>query len=1094
MKELFGIPTFNIMLVLVALLGLATATVLTIGLSNRTMFRMGLRNLPRRGLQTGLVIAGLALATLITTAAFVTGDTIDHSLTADSEELFGRSDLDITWNGERDFVRDAGASTEGEQVLMTAAGLDALEGRFAGDPQVDVFLPFVLERAPVTDARSGIAVGAAQLVGVDIARLGRAGGLTMTNGSAADLSALASGSVLLSERAAGDLDARTGDTVILHVRDIEHAFQVAGIVRNEITSGVLGLSYSSVPGGVVVDIETLRMMYGLTQGEMTSITVALAGDDRREIAPSLATQIQVFIEGEGSGSFVTPDGASLTPQVFSVRSETLDQAELTGNTFTTIFLVLGLFSMAAGIILIFMIFVMLAAERRAEMGMARAVGAKRSHLVQAFIVEGMAYSLLAGFIGVATGVGASLGLTVGLLPAVGGEYFSLVEPKVTWVAVVIGYSLGVVITFITVVAASVKVSRVNIVAAIRDLPEERTREAKRQTRWRWVAAGIPALVVPPLGIWLLLRKGFGLPGAWILTPSGLAIAALCILVGKSSDTLFFFSLGVSLLPLSAAALASYYGVRGRPLWSAVGALLALYWLMPPHMHDRLFGEFTSDMEMFVLSGIMIVVGFTLVIVFNARVLTAIFGGASRQSFTYFPAGALLFSAALCAGVAGVVSGDLGQLLYLPAGILAAAAGLAFVAVRFPSTAPALKMAVAYPLANRFRTGMTIAMFSIIMFSLTVFSVLLANFDAAFLGGDARANLDIVGTGTSAAAVKDLASAIGGTEGVEAVGLVTLPGPNQAVGQVASADETSPYPILAADDAFFGDLETTLESFANGFASEAEVLAAVRDNTGLALVDATVIDGAFNDSYEWVGGTATVADGRFEPFEVSIINTATGKTMTVTVVGTLKLGLPSSTIAGVYLNEATYMDLFGAPSYQRFYIRLTSSVDAEATAVAIESAYATTGIEADSITGILDAMAGQNNAFSRMFQAFMALGLFVGISGLGVIAFRSVVERRQQIGMLRAIGYQRATVTLAFLMESSFIAVMGIGSGVVGGAILARNLLTSKAFTDGAEVPFSMPWDELLIFVGVSFAFSLLMTWWPSQGASRVPVADALRYE
>src|SRR5207248_11259652 len=47
-------------------------------------------------------------------------------------------------------------------------------------------------------------------------------------------------------------------------------------------------------------------------------------------------------------------------------------------------------------------------------------------------------------------------------------------------------------------------------------------------------------------------------------------------------------------------------------------------------------------------------------------------------------------------------------------------------------------------------------------------------------------------------------------------------------------------------------------------------------------------------------------------------------------------------------------------------------------------------------------------FNRIFQGFMALGLFVGVAALGVIAFRSVVERRQQIGMLRAIGYQKGT--------------------------------------------------------------------------------------
>jgi putative ABC transport system permease protein len=125
---------------------------------------------------------------------------------------------------------------------------------------------------------------------------------------------------------------------------------------------------------------------------------------------------------------------------------------------------------------------------------------------------------------------------------------------------------------------------------------------------------------------------------------------------------------------------------------------------------------------------------------------------------------------------------------------------------------------------------------------------------------------------------------------------------------------------------------------------------------------------------------------------------------------------------------------------------------------------------------------------------MGLGLLVGIAGLGVISFRSVVERRQQIGMLRAIGYQRAAVTTTFLLESSFVAVMGIISGVVGGVLIGRNLLTSDSFTDGAEAQFAMPWAEVIVVILASFVFSLLMTWWPSRGASRVPVAEALRYD
>ena len=77
MKELFGIPMSGIMVVLVALFAVCLAGVAAIYPSNRTMFRIGLRNIPRRGTQTVLVVVGLMLATLIITASFTTGDTID---------------------------------------------------------------------------------------------------------------------------------------------------------------------------------------------------------------------------------------------------------------------------------------------------------------------------------------------------------------------------------------------------------------------------------------------------------------------------------------------------------------------------------------------------------------------------------------------------------------------------------------------------------------------------------------------------------------------------------------------------------------------------------------------------------------------------------------------------------------------------------------------------------------------------------------------------------------------------------------------------------------------------------------------------------
>ena len=58
----------------------------------------------------------------------------------------------------------------------------------------------------------------------------------------------------------------------------------------------------------------------------------------------------------------------------------------------------------------------------------------------------------------------------------------------------------------------------------------------------------------------------------------------------------------------------------------------------------------------------------------------------------------------------------------------------------------------------------------------------------------------------------------------------------------------------------------------------------------------------------------------------------------------------------------------------------------------------------------------------------------------MISARAVVERRQQIGVLRAIGFRRGMVQAVFLIESSFIALTSIVVGTVLGLLLAENIV------------------------------------------------------
>src|SRR4029450_3013651 len=89
-----------------------------------------------------------------------------------------------------------------------------------------------------------------------------------------------------------------------------------------------------------------------------------------------------------------------------VKKVAIDQADTRGEIFSTLFVLFGQFSVAAGMLLIFLIFVMLASERKRELGVARAVGMQRSHLISTFVFEGALYALAASTIGSVAGVGS----------------------------------------------------------------------------------------------------------------------------------------------------------------------------------------------------------------------------------------------------------------------------------------------------------------------------------------------------------------------------------------------------------------------------------------------------------------------------------------------------------------------------------------------------------------------------------------------------------------------------------------------------------------------------------------------------------------
>jgi putative ABC transport system permease protein len=107
----------------------------------------------------------------------------------------------------------------------------------------------------------------------------------------------------------------------------------------------------------------------------------------------------------------------------------------------------------------------------------------------------------------------------------------------------------------------------------------------------------------------------------------------------------------------------------------------------------------------------------------------------------------------------------------------------------------------------------------------------------------------------------------------------------------------------------------------------------------------------------------------------------------------------------------------------------------------------------------------------------------------------VVERRQQIGMLRAIGYRRGLISMSFGLETLFVVGIGIVAGTLLGVVLGYNLFNSEdAGAGGSAASFIVPWQLISILVAGTLAIATLTTWIPARQASRIAPAEALRYE
>jgi putative ABC transport system permease protein len=451
----------------------------------------------------------------------------------------------------------------------------------------------------------------------------------------------------------------------------------------------------------------------------------------------------------------------------------------------------------------------------------------------------------------------------------------------------------------------------------------------------------------------------------------------------------------------------------------------------------------------------------------------------------------------------VVLGSAWTLIYnadLLLGALAATVG------RIHAVAPVLKMAIAYPLRNRFRTGVTFAMFTLVVFTLVVGAVVTGSFVKVF------DDVDKFGGGFDIRAQASPTNPVGGMEAA------IRRAPSLDAAQFAVVSEQSflaakarqvgrfetkqfeDYGLRGLDDAFLRNTTFGFAAKARGYGSAQAVWRAIAEQPGLAVVDAIVAPrrdnwGVGNVLPEFKLKGFVIEDGVFDPIPVATRDPQTGKAVTLTVIGVLEESAPEA-MYGLSTSQRTLAAAYGhrvRPT--AYYYALAPGVDARATAPKLEAAFVANGLEADSIEQIVDDALGVQLTFNRLIEGFMGLGLIIGIAALGVISARAVVERRQQIGILRALGFRRRMIQLSFLIESSFIAVTAIVVGTGLGLIIANNVVNDVASqASWQDLGLAVPWLNLTIIFAAVYAAALLATLAPAIRASRIYPAEALRYE
>ena len=144
------------------------------------------------------------------------------------------------------------------------------------------------------------------------------------------------------------------------------------------------------------------------------------------------------------------------------------------------------------------------------------------------------------------------------------------------------------------------------------------------------------------------------------------------------------------------------------------------------------------------------------------------------------------------------------------------------------------------------------------------------------------------------------------------------------------------------------------------------------------------------------------------------------------------------------------------------------------------------VEVSRPSDALEARAAAKTAFTSLFLGLGAVALLVGGVGIANVMVISVLERRSEIGLRRALGAAKGHIRVQFLAESLMLAAAGGAAGVALGTLITAVYAANRGW--GAVVPWYVPVGGIALAIAIGAVAGL----YPAMRAARLAPTEALR--